>query len=97
MEKARREIRLVPLQVADEVPAGPLADRRDFVPGLLNPVLAEIGDSGGDRLPHPCGRHGLAHPDERDLRRCSAAALCGRSDPPSDRVQIQRNTTRHRK
>ncbi len=95
VEKARRQIRLVPLQVTDEVPTRSTPDRGDLVSCLLNSVLADIGQSGCDRLSNPLDRHRLAHPDQRYLFWRAACTLRRRGDPALHRFEVRSDTAPH--
>ena len=57
---------LVLLEVADEVPADPAADRREVGDGVLDIVLADDSDAGGDGFEDPVGGLALGRRDELD-------------------------------
>ena len=69
VEKDDRLTGLVGLEVADHVPARAreVAERRDLGLGLLDLVLAEVPQPGGEGLAHLFGGMGLGHGHERDL------------------------------
>src|SRR5262245_34700857 len=77
-------IDLVPLQVADEVPAS-LGHRGGLLPEFLRPALAEIGDAEAGEKSCDAGGDGLRDGDEGDAGGVAVRPGARRGDAGPDR------------
>ena len=88
LEQRRRAPRLVRLEVPHEVPAqarrGEIGGGRDLRLRLLDPVLAEVADTGGKGGAHRRRGVRLAHRDQPHLARKARRALRRPGDPLPD-------------
>src|SRR5207244_283307 len=79
-----RVLRLVRLQVPDEMPARAAAHERLLLPRFLHAVLADVGDASGDGLLDVVGGEDLGHGHEGDVFGVSARTRAGFCDAASN-------------
>ena len=91
VEERGRLLRLVRLEVADEVeaqPGGPqVGELRGLRLRLLDAVLAEVAEAGREGLAHRGGGLGLADADEADAGGVARDTVAGGGDPFAHRLQ----------
>src|SRR5216117_1708399 len=93
MKELRGKTRFVGLQVSHEMPLeiGSARKRADFGLCLLDPVFAEMDETGADHFCDHCHREGLGHREKRDFalgpaaeRGCAGYALANSLDVACD-------------
>jgi hypothetical protein len=90
-------LRLVRLQVADEMPPYLHVGRfADLLQGFLDLVFAEVTLAGGPGGADVIGAERFRDRDELDVRRVPAGAAGGRADPGRYRLKVGRNGGIHR-
>ncbi len=84
------ELYLVPLEMADHVPAWldpKLRQGFDLGDRFLNAILPEIAQSSFVRFDNRLRPDGLYHPDQRDFVRTATGTPAGRYDPLPDTLE----------
>ena len=85
----QRAADLVPLQVADQMPADrQIGQFGGLLPKLLRPAFAEIAAAGLDQQTHHVGRHVLRHRHQRDRVGRPTASTGGVGDSPANRGNV---------